>query len=170
MQPMKLYSTSEYRSSKEWPYAVSAGCVVYRMTRGKLEILLLRRAAGHFKNLQDSRSDTYHLPKGHLHIGKTLEETALRETEEEAGVVVELETYLGACTNAYYDFDMNLEKTIHYFAGRWLKDLPSMDGEHSDKRWVTLGETKKLLGTKNRKREDLIVARLKGFLELTHAA
>lgn len=168
---MKLYKTGEYRASKQWPYAIAAGCVVYRVVANKVDILLLKRAAGDFPQLRDGDIDTYHLPKGHIAIGETLEQAAVRETAEEAGCEVEIQTYLGAHVNNYKDHrGLAQDKIVHYFAGQWRSDLGSIDAEHSDTVWVGAKKALEMIGTSNPKREDELVTRLLAFLELTSAA
>lgn len=164
---MKLYN-NEYRATKNWPYAISAGTVVYRIKDGKTEVLLLKRKAGDFPHLRDGHLDTYHLPKGHVSIGETLEQTALRETAEEAGCEVVLTTYLGTRLHQYTEYNGIIQdKTIHYFAGEWRKSLSGHDSEHSETTWVPLSEAAKLLGDTNPKKEHEIITRLEKFLELT---
>lgn len=168
---MQLYDSNEYRASDKWPYAIAAGCVVYRTAAKEVEILLLKRGAGDFPQLRDGDIDTYHLPKGHVAIGETLEQAAVRETAEEAGCEVEIQTYLGAHVNNYKDHQgLNQDKIVHYFAGQWRSDLGSMDAEHSDTVWVGAQKAIEMIGNSNPKREDELVARLLAFLELSHAA
>lgn len=163
-----MYESNEYRASKKWPYAISAGCVVYRENNGKIEILLLKRKPSHSFNVTDV--DTYNLPKGHVARDETLEQTAKRETSEEAGCEVEIKTYLGT---KVWDLihpvhKIHVQKTAHFFAAQWLKDLDSMDVEHDEKIWVSVGEALKLLGAPNPKGEDEMVKRLLDFLRPSH--
>lgn len=165
---MKPYKTEDCRATEDWPYAIAAGAVVFRIQNNTVEILLLKRAAGDFPFLRDGHIDTFHIPKGHMNFGDSLEQTALREVAEEAGCSVELQTYLGASLLSYNDHrNIRQEKVIHYFAGLWKEDTETMDQEHSDRMWVSIEEAIKLLGSDNPKREDEIIKRLKTFLELT---
>lgn len=166
---MQLYNSNEYRATKQWPCAIAAGCVVYRINNGTTEILLLVRKAGDFPQLKDGNIDSYHLPKGHVNIGETLEQTATRETAEEAGVSVEITTYLGAKIFDHIHLKMKQSKTIHYFAGLWQKDLEAMDTEHSSKLWVTADKAIQLLGEPNPKSEAERIDALLKFLEITNA-
>lgn len=161
-----MYESNEYRASKNWPYAISAGCVVYRPSKDGFEVLLLKRGAGHPANRMNG--DQFNLPKGHVEFDETIEQTAARETAEEAGCEVKVVTYIGS---KFWDithpiYKVHVEKTVHYFAAEWQKDLEGIDSEHDETVWASLDEAEKLLGKPNPKGEDEIVKRLKKFLEL----
>ena len=164
---MKLYESGEYRATKNWPYSIAAGCVVYKIEAGELEVLLLLRKAGEFPQFIDGNVDTYHLPKGHIKLNETVEQAAVRETAEEAGCQVKIQTYLGARVNQHIDGGIPRDKIVHFFAAKWLRDLDSIDTEHSDKSWFNYKEAVRLIGKNNPKREDIVVKRLVDFLELT---
>lgn len=164
---MYLYPTNEYRATKDWPYSIAAGCVVYRTTASGVEVLLLERKAGEFPELIGSEVDSFHLPKGHVARDETLEQTALRETAEEAGCEAEIQTYLGGKLNQYVDVGILRDKFIHYFAASWTKDIDVLDHDHTGKIWLTVdGAISKIKGA-NPKHEDEILERFKKYLELT---
>lgn len=168
---MQLYN-SQYQATDSWPYAISAGCVVYRTKKNEVEVLLLKRNPGH-ANAPDSKDFTYMLPKGHVAIGEPIEAAAQRETEEEAGVKVVLQTYLGSQVHEFKHprHLMKNRKTTHYFAGLWQNDMKPMDSEHDASEWMKLNEAlEKLSQTTPERKEYEIVKRLEEFLELTHAA
>src|SRR4051812_6348906 len=98
---MQFYDSGEYRASKKWPYAISAGCVVYRPQEETTEVLLLCREP--HTTSWDGDTVTYHLPKGHAKINESLTDAAVRETQEETGNKVELITYLGALHHIFTD-------------------------------------------------------------------
>jgi len=163
---MLMYESNEYRASKNWPYAISAGCIVYRHSENGFEVLLLKRGTGHPANRMDG--DQFNLPKGHVEFDETIVQTAARETAEEAGCEVKIVTYLGPklwdITHPIHK--VHVEKAVHYFAAEWQADLEEIDREHDEKVWVGLDEAIKLLGAPNPKGEDEVVKRLKKFLEL----
>lgn len=73
---------------KTMKHTVSCGAVAYREFQGSPQILLVRPWPDR---------DVWGIPKGHVDPGETFEETARRETYEEAGIVVELEEPLPEC-------------------------------------------------------------------------
>lgn len=165
---MKLYDTNEFRATAEWPYAVCAGCVVYRKNEGSTEILLLERTAENDMTAEDFV--TYHLPKGHVRFTETLVDAAVRETREELGCEAQLQTYLGAIQKEYVFKGINYNRTFHFFAAKWQKDVADIDEEHDSRLWVALEDAQKILGLPNPKGEDELIKRFKKFLELEHAA
>lgn len=128
-------------------------------------MLLLKRAAENTLTAEDFI--TYHLPKGHNEFNETLLETAVRETGEEAGCSVEIQTYLGTLNKEYTYKGNFYSRAFHYFAALWQQDIGVMDQEHDEKVWVSIDEAGKLLGKPNPKGEDELIRRLKKFLELT---
>ncbi len=166
-----MYESSEYRASKNWPYSISAGCVVYREQNKVLEVLLLVRDASKLSwGRSGNQKISYHLPKGHVGRNETLEQAAIRETKEEAAVMGDITVYLGARTDAFThpNTNINTQKTVHYFAMTYSEDLPKMDNEHTDKSWVNIDDAVRLLGAPNPKGEDEIVLRLKKLMELAN--
>jgi len=119
--------TFEFKATRTWPFQVAGGGAIYRPTVGGREYLLLHRAPR-----DPGLGETWHLPKGTLHRGETLEQCAARESAEETGRNVELEGYLGALQSRWTDERGRLiDKTVHYFlcrdAGAASGD---MDAEH----------------------------------------
>ena len=165
---MKLYNTDEIRATEKWPYAIAAGCVVYRLVDSEAEVLLLRREGGHI-NDPNQKDASYNLPKGHTSFDESLIQTALRETCEEAGVEVEIQTYLGANIHEFIHprHGMFNSKTTHYFAAQWKNDISDMDHEHDDKEWVSCAHAIELLSAPGVKRgEAQFIEHLQNFLQL----
>ncbi len=75
----------------------SAGGVVFY----KNSVLLLKKRNGYWV-----------LPKGHVELGETENEAALREVEEEAGVVAEILEYIDYIEYEFVDFRNNNQE-IH---------------------------------------------------------
>jgi 8-oxo-dGTP pyrophosphatase MutT (NUDIX family) len=103
-------------------------------------------------------------------LDERLDQAASREVAEEANCKTAIETYLGARVNQYVDEGITRDKTVHYFAAKWQKDLSGMDDEHSDRLWCSLEDAIQKVGDKNPKREDIILNRLNDYLELTSAS
>lgn len=69
---------------------VSAGCVVTRDGPAGVEVLLVHARGASFKR------PLFGIPKGLVEPGESLRDTALRETEEESGLRIELGADLGS--------------------------------------------------------------------------
>jgi 8-oxo-dGTP pyrophosphatase MutT (NUDIX family) len=85
--------------------AVSAGGVVYREEAGSLMIALCGR----------TRPGTWNLPKGTPDDGETVEQTALREVQEETGLEVEIESQLGHIEYWFTRETKRFHKLVHFF-------------------------------------------------------
>lgn len=151
----------EYRSTREWPFHISCGGVVYRLREGQPEFVVLYRSA----RRREGR-ETWHLPKGTLHSHETLEQCALREIREESGLEVEVEGYLGTLHGAWNDgaTGRHIDKTTHYFLCRYLADHPDgMDREHDRVDWLPAAEAIRKLDLVP-KREAEAIRRAERFL------
>ncbi len=84
---------------------VSAGGVVYRRRDGQLEIQLI-----------EDRFGKMTIAKGKKEPGETIEETALREIEEETGIVGDLIDKIMVSGYTYEHETLGkVEKTVYYF-------------------------------------------------------
>lgn len=106
---------------------VSAGAFILREIDGQLKIALARRKRS---------TKTWVLPKGHVEGGESLEQAALREIYEEAGLArVQLLTYLGSMVRAVSQEGEPLpepHKIVHYYLAYALPtgqpELPTEEG------------------------------------------
>ena len=70
------------------------------------------------------------LPKGKPDPGETLEETALREVEEETGLVARVTAPLGSVSYHYGEGAAKVAKRVHFFLIELVSDAPRpRDGE-----------------------------------------
>lgn len=100
--------------------AVSAGGIIIRHTDSDIELLLIR----------DKRYTAWVVPKGHVEYGETLEQAALRESKEEAGVTkAEIIKKLGQFHR--YVTRASEWKTIHYFLMCVTKEQPMGQPENN---------------------------------------
>lgn len=88
--------------------AVSAGAIILREIDGELKVAL----AQHQRNTK-----TWAVPKGHVESGETIEQAALREIYEEAGLNnVQLIKLLGSILRESVKSNGDVvQKTIHYY-------------------------------------------------------
>ena len=106
--------------------ATSAGAILFRDSRGKREYLLLK-----------SRPGDWEFPKGGIEGEEELQQTAIREVKEEAGI--EDFRLLDGFRQEYdYVFQANgdtIHKTVHLFIAKSFETSADLSHEHSDHQW-----------------------------------
>jgi len=106
--------------------AVSAGAILFRDTRGRREYLLLK-----------SRPGDWEFPKGGVEGSEELQQTAIREVKEEAGIE-DFRLVDGFREEYDYVFEANgntIHKTVHLFIARSFEASAELSREHRDMQW-----------------------------------
>ena len=106
--------------------AVSAGAILFRDTRGRREYLLLK-----------SRPGDWEFPKGGVEGDEELQQTAIREVEEEAGIG-DFRLIDGFREEYDYVFEAGgdtIHKTVHLFIARSFEASAELSNEHRDLQW-----------------------------------
>lgn len=102
------------------------------------------------------------LPKGHVESGETVEETAVREVEEETGIRGEVVARLGSVDYSFFADRRRIHKTVHHFllvaVGGTLSDE---DLEVAEVAWVPLSEVTGRLAHADERR---LMAKVPGLL------
>jgi 8-oxo-dGTP pyrophosphatase MutT (NUDIX family) len=133
--------------------ATSAGGIVIRFEGTGPQLVVGKR-------LRERDGVTWTLPKGTPHPAETTEETALREVEEESGLVVEIVRPFDSIAYTFVQGRTRIHKTVHYFlmvpTGG---DLARHDHEFDEVRWVGFDEAAGLLTFET---ERALVARAAG--------
>lgn len=121
--------------------ATSAGGIVVRVEGGRPSLVVgLRRRDG------DRHGGTWTLPKGTPDPGESLEETAVREVEEETGLRVRITAPLPSIEYDFVQGGMRIHKTVHYFVMQPVGgDLARHDREFERVRWVGFEEARSIL-------------------------
>lgn len=117
---------------------VSAGGVVYRRRKGRLEIALAAR--------RTRRGElAWGLAKGAIEPGEAVESAAVREVREETGLEARIEAPLGDIRYFYVWEGVRVRKTVHFFLMRSTGGRVSLhDHEMEEVRWFPLEEALKL--------------------------
>ena len=106
--------------------ATSAGAILYRDTRGRREYLLLK-----------SRPGDWEFPKGGIEGEEELQQTAIREVEEEAGIE-DFRLLDGFREDYDYVFEADgntIHKTVHLFVAKSFEASAELSKEHRDMQW-----------------------------------
>jgi 8-oxo-dGTP pyrophosphatase MutT (NUDIX family) len=81
------------------------------------------------------------LPKGHIELGETAEQTAIREVAEETGIQGSVLAALGSIDYWFVTEGRRVHKTVHHYLMRFLGgELSDEDVEVSEVAWVPLQE------------------------------
>ena len=109
---------------------------MHRSLDGRHEVVLVHRR----------HPRLWALPKGTPDAGETLEETALRETREETGLQVEIESPIRAIQYFFVRGRTRFQKTVHFYLMRPVGGaLEEHDHEFDEVAWVQLEEALELM-------------------------
>jgi 8-oxo-dGTP pyrophosphatase MutT (NUDIX family) len=106
--------------------ATSAGAILFRDTRGRREYLLLK-----------SRTGDWEFPKGGVEGKEELQQTAIREIAEEAGID-QIRLIDGFREDYDYVFqagNSTIHKTVHLFIAKSFEANAELSSEHNDLQW-----------------------------------
>jgi 8-oxo-dGTP pyrophosphatase MutT (NUDIX family) len=131
--------------------------VIYRQSDNGVEIVLVARL----------RERLWALPKGTPEAGETTEETALREVQEETGLLTEIVDVLGTIRYSFTSRSGGrIDKTVHHFL---LEPTGGHFDDHDDEfdhvDWYDIHEAQRRLTHRNQlhlldRAEELIAGRL----------
>lgn len=141
---------------------ISAGGVVFRKSGEAIEIAVVLM-------IPEMR---WQLPKGIIDEGETIEEAALREVREEAGVDADLIAHIKTIEYwfiASWDGERKrFHKYVHFFLMQYRSgDVADHDHEVAESRWVEIGEAIEMLEFKSEKE---VVEKAAGLLNARTAA
>lgn len=120
----------------------SAGGIVVRDFDGEKKVLVT----------QHSKHKGWDFPKGHIELGESAEQAAVREVEEETGVKAEIIEKVGATEYFYWENKEKILKTVVYFLMKYVGEGEATTAfEVSDKAWLPIGEVEEKLTFKDTK-------------------
>ncbi len=111
----------------------SCGVLPYRVVNRQQEFLLVL----------ETFSRCWSLPKGHMEVGETEEQTALRELREETGLTADLDISRRAVIE--YPVSDAARKQVVFYLGEVTGEPRMRQGEIDQYKWVTAGELKDYL-------------------------
>jgi 8-oxo-dGTP pyrophosphatase MutT (NUDIX family) len=119
--------------------ATSAGGIVVRYESGTPWLVV-----GSRRRERDGR--TWTLPKGTPNQGESREETAIREVQEETGLVVRITGPLESIEYWFVQSGKRIHKTVHYFLMEPIGgDLAGHDHEFDEVRWISFDTAASML-------------------------
>lgn len=133
--------------------ATSAGAILFRDTRGRREYLLLK-----------SRTGDWEFPKGGVEGTEELQQTAIREIEEEAGID-RFRLIDGFREDYEYVFQAGsstIHKTVHLFIAKSFEANAELSSEHNDLQWRDYDQA---VNTLTQKSTRSILEHAEGFLD-----
>jgi len=120
---------------------------------GGLVVDHLRHRAALIGRLDRRGRLLWSLPKGHIEMGETAEQAAVREVEEETGIIGRVVAPLGTIDFWFVAEDRRVHKTVHHFLLRALGgELCDDDVEVAEVAWVPLGELESRLAYADERR------------------
>lgn len=125
-------------------HETSAGGVVYRANNGKYEVLISKHSGYH----------KWVLPKGLVEAGESLEQTAVREVEEEVGVKAKIIESLGDPEEYVYVLNgERIFKQVYYYLMEYVGGSEAEhDFEMEEVKWVDFKTAQDLMGYEGAKR------------------
>ncbi len=117
----------------------SAGGVVFKKVGDHIQILVAKHSQHH----------GWVFPKGLIgdHVeNEAKEDTAVREVEEETGILAKILRPLEEVRYEYQFEDRKIEKTVYYFLMEFVSsDLSKKDHEMEDVAWISVDEVENKL-------------------------
>lgn len=131
----RVIDSTWYQRPPNVPEHDAAGGIVARAANGRVYIALVGE-----KGLSK-----FVLPKGHVEAGESLEQAAVREIEEEAGLS-QLTLLAPLGVRERLDFDKRTWKKTHYFlfATEQIDGTPTDKKHHYKAKWFLLDESPEL--------------------------
>ncbi len=121
-------------------YETSCGAVVFRKEENEIQYLLIR----------NKRSAHWGFPKGHVELGETKEETAIREVLEETGLNIQIVP--GFVKKSEYTIQGRIEKSVSIFLAQTTETEYKLQEEEIEEcGWFCYNDALKTLNYDNDK-------------------
>lgn len=117
----------------------SCGAVIYKYENNNIYILLLKHNLGHWS-----------FPKGHMEIGESEIDTALREVKEETNIDVDIDINFRVKIT-YSPFENVIKDVIYYVATPKSKEIKPQLSEIQEIKWYLAKDAGDVITYKNDK-------------------
>ena len=117
----------------------SCGAVIYKYENNNIYILLLKHNLGHWS-----------FPKGHMEIGESEIDTALREVKEETNIDVDIDINF-RIKITYSPFENVIKDVIYFVATPKSKEIKPQLSEIQDIKWYLAKDARDVITYKNDK-------------------
>jgi bis(5'-nucleosidyl)-tetraphosphatase len=107
----------------------SFGIIPLRQRRGQWEVLLIQHQAGHWA-----------FPKGHAEPGETPQQAAVRELQEETGLLITKYLSEEPISESYFFFSkgQRIHKTVQYFLAHVTGKVQIQEAEIINSQWLPI--------------------------------
>ncbi|MBA5869139.1 MAG: NUDIX domain-containing protein [Nitrospira sp. CR2.1] len=131
-----MYSERRPHQSEAQKVTHAGGVVFKRIGEDLLYLIVSSRAAA---------VEQWVFPKAHIENGETPEAAAVREVEEEAGVLVCVRGDLGVVRFSSASADTRSDTVVKFYTMEWLVDAPGTSRENRGHRWLPFHEAVRAL-------------------------
>lgn len=119
-------------------YEKSCGGIIFYKGRSNIRILLVKNYNGRY----------WSFPKGHIEIGETEQETAIREIKEETGLDVEIKKGFREVSD-YNPFGKIQKHVVFFLAQAFTENVKLQEEEIAEYIWVDLQQARKVCTYEN---------------------
>lgn len=119
-------------------YEKSCGAIIFYKSRTNTRILLVKNNNGRY----------WSFPKGHIEIGETEKETAIREIKEETSLDVEIKEGFREVSD-YCPFGKIRKHVVFFLAQAFTDNVKMQEDEIAEYTWVDLQQARKLCSYDN---------------------
>lgn len=145
-QGASLRPRNTFAHQRDWPHTLTFMFALPKSEEVSAGGLVINREGGQWQAALIARKDrrgrlVWSFPKGHIESGETPEQAAVREVEEETGIVSTVVAPLGIIDFWFVMDGRRIHKTVHHYVLNAVSgELSADDVEVTDVQWVPMDE------------------------------